>query len=88
MTNFEWENFQNDPNYELNSNIFHEEQPLGKRRFFEKQERPGFVYVLSNPSLNDKERSPLFKIGRTKNHPEERGARLGYDTGQPTKKQA
>ena len=85
MTNFQWEDFQNDPNYELWHNIFHEEQPLGKRRFFEKRERPGFVYVVSNPSINDEKGSPLLKIGRTKNHPEERGAQLGYGTGQPTK---
>lgn len=85
MTNFEWEDFQNDPNYELNRNIFHEEQPLDKRRFFEKLQRPGFVYVLSNPSFHDEEGKALLKIGRTKNHPEERAAKLGYGTGQPTK---
>lgn len=42
-------------------------------------QRPGFVYVLSNPSMKG-----LFKIGSTDRHPSIRAAELSQMTGVPT----
>ena len=83
MSFYDWDDFQNDPSYEVADPK--SLQPLGERRFFDTQERPGFVYVLSNPDLRSIDGVPLLKIGRTKNHPTERAAKMGHGTGLPSK---